>query len=171
MARLFGPARPPGILTRLLRRMVDPRFYLKAVMGVAVLGLLLLPSIADLVNMATKTAESDRGQCRILNVVDGDTVTLMCAVSGLGRARILGYDTPEKYAPKCTGEFLRAERASWALRTLIQQADRIEITHQGADQYGRELIVLKLDGMDVARAMIRAGHARQYGGGLRGSWC
>ncbi|MBL9051658.1 MAG: thermonuclease family protein [Tabrizicola sp.] len=168
---LFGPARPPGLLVRLLRRLVDPRFYLKAVMGVGLLGLILVPSIADLVNMATKTAESDQGECRILNVVDGDTLTLMCAASGLGRARILGYDTPEKYAPKCSGEFFKAERASWALRTLIQRADRIEISHQGADQYGRALIVLTLDGLDVARAMIRAGHARTYGGGLRGSWC
>jgi micrococcal nuclease len=69
------------------------------------------------------------------------------------------------------GEFLAAERAGWALRALIQKADQIEITHQGSDQYGRALVVVTLDGLDVARAMIRAGHARQYAGGLRGSWC
>jgi micrococcal nuclease len=171
MTRLFGPARPPGLLTLLLRRLVDPRFYLKAVMGVGMLGLVLVPSIADLVNAAMKTAASDQGLCRILNVIDGDTVTLMCQTSGMGRARITGYDTPEKYAPKCAGEFLAAEQASWALRTLIQKAERIEIVHQGIDRYGRVLIVLTLDGRDVARAMILAGHARQYGGGLRGSWC
>jgi micrococcal nuclease len=168
---LFGPARPPGFLVRLLRRMVDPRFYLKVVMGVAALGLVLLPSGADLVNAAMKVAASDRGQCRILNVVDGDTVTLMCAASGVGRARIMGYDTPEKYAPQCLGEFVAAEKATWALRTLIQKAGRIEFTHDGTDQYGRALVVLRLDGKDVTDAMIRAGHARRYGGGARGSWC
>ena len=72
---------------------------------------------------------------------------------------------------QCMAEFLAAERAAWALRTLIRKAKRIEITHQGTDKYGRALVVLILDGLDVARAMIRAGHARQYGGGPRGSWC
>lgn len=86
-------------------------------------------------------------------------------------ARLLGFDTPEKYAPKCLGEFLAAERASWHLRALIQRADRMVLVHQGTDQYGRALVRLEIDGVDVARLMIRGGHARQYGGGLRGSWC
>lgn len=156
---------------RLLRRLVSAKFWLKTFMGLGLLGFFLVPSIADLVNAVMRPVQSDHGQCRILNVVDGDTLTISCAASGLGRARILGYDTPEKYAPKCLGEFLAAERAAWALRTLIQKAERIEITHQGADQYGRSLVVVTLDGLDVAKSMIRAGHARAYGGGLRGSWC
>lgn len=168
---IFGPARPPGGVARVLWRLMSLRFWVKTLMGLAVLGLVVVPSVADLVNAVTRPATSDEGPCRILSVVDGDTVTLMCGESGIGRARILGYDTPEKYAPKCLDEFLAAERAGWALRTLIQKADQIEITHQGSDQYGRTLVVVTLDGLDVARAMIRAGHARQYAGGLRGSWC
>jgi micrococcal nuclease len=104
-------------------------------------------------------------------VVDGDTVTLMCPEEGMESARLLGFDTPEKYAPKCTAEFVAAEKASWALRTLIQKADRLEVAHEGTDQYGRALVRLTLDGQDVARLMIRAGHGRSYGGGPRGSWC
>jgi endonuclease YncB( thermonuclease family) len=113
----------------------------------------------------------DGGSCRILRVVDGDTVTLMCGEQGLESARLLGFDTPEKYAPQCLGEFLAAERASWALRTLIQKAERLELAHEGTDRYGRALVRLTLDGQDVARLMIRAGHARAYGGGPRGGWC
>jgi endonuclease YncB( thermonuclease family) len=168
---LFGPARPPGPITRLARRIADPRFYLRAVMSLGVLGLILVPTMADVFNAATRTAASDQGECRVLNVIDGDTVTLMCAASGLGRARITGYDTPEKYAPKCLSEFVAAEQATWALRTIIRKAERLEFTHDGTDQYGRALVVLRVDGQDVARLMIRAGHARQYGGGPRGSWC
>lgn len=168
---LFGPARPMGGVARVLWRLISLRFWVKTVMGLAVVGLVVVPSIADLVNAVTRPATSDEGPCRIISVVDGDTVTLMCGESGIGRARIVGYDTPEKYAPKCVGEFLAAERAGWALRTLIQKAGQIEIAHQGSDQYGRSLVVMTLDGLDVARAMIRAGHARQYAGGLRGSWC
>jgi micrococcal nuclease len=168
---LFGPARPPGAVTRALRRVVSARFLVKAVTGVGVAALVLLPMLADLVNAALKPVAGDSGSCRILNVVDGDTVTLMCPEEGVERARILGFDTPEKYSPKCVAEFVAAERAAWALRTLIQKADRLQLRHEGTDQYGRALVRLELDGQDVAGRMVRSGHARTYGGGPRGSWC
>ncbi len=171
MARLLRPARPPGLVTRLVRRVADPRFYLKLVMGLAVLGFFLVPTLADLANAALKPAASETGTCRILRVIDGDTVNLMCPEEGLESARLLGFDTPEKFSPACVGEFIAAERASWALRTLIQKADRLTITREGRDRFGRALVRLELDGQDVARSLIRAGHARTYGGGPRGSWC
>lgn len=154
-----------------MRRVIDPRFYLKLVIGVAVAGLVLVPTVADLVNAAMKTVASDQGDCRVIRVVDGDTVSMICPAEGMMSARLLGFDTPEKYAPKCLAEFVAAERASWALRTLIQKADRLSLTQEGTDQYGRALMRLEIDGVDVARLMIRAGHGRSYGGGLRGSWC
>ena len=171
MGWLFRPARPAGLVTRLVRRLVDPRFYLKAVIGLAVAGLVLVPTIADLVKAAMKTVASDQGECRVIRVVDGDTVSLICPEDGMQSARLLGFDTPEKYAPKCLSEFLAAERASWHLRALIQGADRMQLVHQGTDQYGRALVQLEIDGVDVARLMIRGGYGRAYGGGLRGTWC
>lgn len=171
MGRLFGPARPAGALTRLLRRLVDPRYYLRSVMTLAVLCLFILPTGADLWNAVMKTADSKFGPCHIISVIDGDTVTLICQDSGLERVQIAGYDAPEKYAPKCLGEFLAAEQASWALRTLIHKAKRIEILHQGLDVFRAAPVVIRLDGLDLTRAMVRSGHARAFGGGLRGSWC
>jgi micrococcal nuclease len=171
MGWLFGPARPAGGVTRVLRRLVDPRFYLKLVFGLAVAGLILVPTLADLVNAAMKTASSDQGDCRIIRVIDGDTVSLICPEDGMESARLLGFDTPEKYAPKCVDEFVAAERAGWHLRALIQRADRLVLRHEGRDQYGRVLVRLELDGVDVARTMVQDGFARTYGGGLRGSWC
>ncbi len=171
MARLLRPARPVGPVTRMLRRVLDPRFYLRLVMGLAVMALLVVPLLADLANAALKPVAGDGGTCRILRVVDGDTVSLMCPEEGMHSSRLLGFDTPEKYAPKCTGELLAAEQASWALRTLIQKADRLSLTHEGIDQYGRALVRLELDGQDVADLMVRKGVARRYGGGPRGSWC
>lgn len=171
MGWLFRPARPAGAVVRGLRRLADPRFYLKAVIGLAVGGLVLVPTIADLVNAAMKPIASDQGPCRVIRVIDGDTLSLICPEDGMISARLLGFDTPEKYAPHCLGEFLAAERASWHLRTLIQRGDRMVVTHRGTDKYGRALVALEIDGVDVARLMIRDGHARAYGGGLRGTWC
>jgi endonuclease YncB( thermonuclease family) len=171
MGWLLRPARPAGAVTRSLRRLMDPRFYLKLVLGLAVAGLVLVPTVADLVNAAMKPVASDQGTCRIFRVVDGDTVSLICPEDGMMSARLLGFDTPEKYAPKCVDEFVAAEQASWALRTMIQKADRIGLTQDGTDQYGRALVRLTLDGQDVARLMVQAGHGRVYGSGPRGSWC
>ncbi|MES2815570.1 MAG: thermonuclease family protein [Pseudomonadota bacterium] len=171
MGWLFRPARPAGPMVRGLRRLASPRFYLRGVIVVALGGLVLVPTIADLVNAGMKTVSSAQGDCRIIRVVDGDTLSLICPEDGMVSARILGFDTPEKYAPRCLGEFVAAEQASWALRTMIQKADRISLAQEGTDQYGRSLVKLEIDGVDVGRLMIRAGHARQYGGGLRGSWC
>lgn len=165
------PRRPPGPLTRLLRRIFNPLFYLKAVIGLSLIGLFVVPSIADLINAAMKPVQAADSSCRILRVVDGDTVTLMCAEEGMQSARLLGFDTPEKFSPQCTAEFVAAERAAWALRTMIQKADRLELRREGVDQYGRALVRLELDGQDVADRMIREGHGRRYGGGPRGSWC
>ena len=171
MRWLFRPARPAGAVTRAIRRLVDPLFYLKGVIALGLGGLVIVPTIADLVNAGMKTVASDQGTCRILRVIDGDTVSLICPEDGMVSARIVGFDTPEKYAPQSLDEFVAAEKASWALRTLIQKAERMSLTQDGTDQYGRMLVRLELDGVDVARLMIRAGHARQYGGGLRGTWC
>jgi endonuclease YncB( thermonuclease family) len=165
------PRRPPGPLIRFLERVLNPVFYLKLVLGLGIFALLILPTLADLVNAAMKPAVSAEGPCRIVRVTDGDTLTLMCPADGVHSARLLGYDTPERYAPQCLDEFLAAERATWALRTLIQKADRITLRKEGSDRYGRALVRLELDGQDVARLMIRAGHARAYSGGPRGSWC
>lgn len=165
------PRRPPGLLTGVLRRIASPVFYLKAVIGFGLFGLVLLPTLADLVNAAMKPVQGVDGTCRIVRVMDGDTVSLLCPEEGFESARLMGFDTPEKYSPKCMAEFVAAEKATWALRTLIQKADRLELKREGTDRYGRALVRLELDGVDVARLMIRGGHARQYGGELRGSWC
>ncbi|MCU0905597.1 MAG: hypothetical protein MUE83_17275, partial [Tabrizicola sp.] len=61
MGWLLRPARAPGAVSRGLRRLVDPRLYLKLVLGLAVAGLVLVPTLADLVNAGMKTVASDQG--------------------------------------------------------------------------------------------------------------
>ena len=165
------PQRPRPWWRRLLDRILDPVFYLKLVMILAGLGLIVLPYGADVLNATLKTVQSETGACRVLLVVDGDTVKLICPGSGVETARIMGYDSPEKFSPRCTSELVAAERATWALRGMIFDAKVLSASHHGTDRYGRALVVIRLDGVDLARRMIRAGHGRAYAGGLRGGWC
>lgn len=169
--RLIGPARSVGSATRFLRRVLDPVFYIRTAMAVIFVGLVTLPLGTDLVIAALKPVDSPEGVCRILFVQDGDTVILTCPGWGMERARLLGLDAPEKFTPKCMAELVAAEKAAWALRGMILKADRVAMTNEGEDGTGRALVRLTIDGETVALPMIRAGHARIYGGGLRGSWC
>lgn len=107
--------------------------------------------------------------CRVGYVYDGDSVELICGERG-ATARILGLDAPELRG-RCPAESRAAEAAKRALAGLVRAADRIEIRLSGQDKYGRDLIGLTLDGTDAADLMIRAGHARRYGGGARAGWC
>jgi micrococcal nuclease len=104
-------------------------------------------------------------------VIDGDTVSLICPEDGMVSARLMGFDTPEKYAPKCLGEFWRRNGPRGIAGADPAGGPDEADVHRGTDRYGRALVELEIDGVDVARLMVRTGHARAYGGGLRGSWC
>lgn len=153
----------------LLRRVADPVFYLKAVIAVAALGLVILPLLAD-VGVAAISARGTDG-CRVVSVTDGDTVRLWCPAHGLEKARLTGFDTPEAFSPKCASEFARATAATWYLRSLLIEADKISIRRGDTDRYGRRLVSMRIDGIPLSRLMIRAGHARAYNGGPRSGWC
>ena len=110
--------------------------------------------------------------CRVVGVVDGDTVGLHCpGETGIGRARVLGYDTPEIFSPKCLSETIRGTIAKWSLRLALWRAERIDVYRSGTDRYDRDLVRLSIDGADVAPRMIGAGLARPYAGGRRQGWC
>lgn len=120
----------------------------------------------DVVNGSMKA----KSRCSIAMVMDGDTVKIDCPDSGINTARIMGYDAAEKNA-RCISEFIKATRATWALRLMLWRARTIEISLNGKDRYDRFLILLRVNGKDVAHAIIDTGLARIYSGGRRGSWC
>jgi micrococcal nuclease len=111
------------------------------------------------------------GACRINRVVDGDTVGIVCPPSGPERGRLMGFDTPELFSPRCVSELVAAERAKWVLRSKLWSAKTVRIETHGHDRYDRRLIRVYLDGRDVSGAMISGGYARPYDGGPRGGWC
>jgi micrococcal nuclease len=151
------------------RRLSGPRAYLTCVIVAALAGLVLLPLIADAA-AALSGARSSAG-CRVLRVIDGDTVTLWCPGEGLERLRLTGYDAPEKTEPGCPSELARGVAATWALRALLLRGGELSVRREGRDRYGRMLAAVSVDGRPVADRMVASGHARRYSGGPREEWC
>ncbi|MDD9922409.1 MAG: thermonuclease family protein [Boseongicola sp.] len=146
----------------------NPRFYLKWLFIVGVL-FFVTPIAADGVNLGIGAKDADG--CRVARVVDGDTVTIWCPIMRLERVRVVGYDTPEKFSPLCATELVKAVAAEWHLRWMLATNEKLSIGWQTFDRYDRRLAVLELNGVDVARLMVRTGYARSYDGGSREGWC
>lgn len=118
--------------------------------------LLALPTLA----LACGTVTFDLGSvqprqsgARVERVVDGDTVVL----SGLGKARLIGVDTPEVYGGvECYG---RAASA-YAKRTLTGRRVRWRYDVEHRDRYDRALVYLWLDdGRFFNSMLVREGYA------------
>jgi endonuclease YncB( thermonuclease family) len=127
----------------------------------------VLPPVADFV-AGSAPAQAD---CPVVQVVDGDTVDFRCPERGLVRVRLDGFDAPELFSPGCVSEAGAAVAAQWYLRRTLWGADRVELRFGGGDRYGRAVAAVRIDGEDLARRMIAAGHGRAYSGGRRGGWC
>jgi endonuclease YncB( thermonuclease family) len=108
--------------------------------------------------------------CAIIRVVDGDTIKMQCPTS-FGAVRLLGYDTPETFQPKCTEEKELGEQATRVLRNVLSSARQIEPHVKGIDKYNRHLVKLVVDGQPLAKIMIDKGLAVPYSGGKRIDWC
>ncbi len=89
-------------------------------------------------------------------VVDGDTV----ALARLGRARLIGIDTPEVYGQvECYGR-----QASAFTKRLLAPGTRVYVRlgTEPRDRYGRALVYLwRRDGLFVNRELALRGYAQQ----------
>lgn len=99
----------------------------------------------------------------VLNVVDGDTVTV--DYRGGVSVRVIGIDTPETVSPSVPDECGGQEASREARRLLAgtSVAVRYDPTQSRVDRYGRPLVYLRVPGLgDYGRAMIRRGLATEY---------
>ncbi|MFN3643422.1 MAG: thermonuclease family protein [Gemmobacter sp.] len=164
-------AAPPPVPPQPVRAAADRRFHSRNRIALALaLAILALP-IADGALTAGLTDRAAGSDCRILSVIDGDTVTLWCAGTGTARARLAGFGAPEVFSPRCTAEWQAGMAATWALRRMLWSAGETRVLREGTDRYGRILAAVSIDGAPLARRMIAAGHARPYAGGPRQGWC
>ncbi len=116
-------------------------------------------------------AASAAGQaCRVTEVTDGDTLKLSCG-GKVHRVRLLGYDTPETFQPKCRAERALGLRAAQALRDLVASGPVTSVLFDGRDRYGRDLAQVAIGGRDVKLYMLSTGLALPYSGRRRPDWC
>lgn len=130
------------------------------------LTLLVLWSAAD--HFAPYHGVASAG-CRIGFVYDGDTLELLCDGQSL-TARLQGFDAPETRSPKCAAEAAWGHRATQRLRALVKRPG-VQVFRDGYDKYRRALVVLTIDGRDVASIMVAEGLAVAYHGEARRNWC
>lgn len=104
---------------------------------------------------------AERVNARRLRAIDGDTVWL---VDHNGRIiekfRLLGMNAPETRGFRAIFEGRRGERAKKNMRSILSAGQTAEIHRRGKDVYGRTLAHITVDGTDIARTMLRRGHAR-----------
>jgi endonuclease YncB( thermonuclease family) len=107
----------------------------------------------------------------VVRVIDGDTVDLDCLGEGRFRARLMGFDTPETYNPRCSAEAVLGQAATRRLRALVSDGRQIAAQLGRWDRYERRLVQLSVDGRDVGARLIAEGLALPYQGGRRPDWC
>ena len=101
---------------------------------------------------------------RVLDVVDGDTVTVAYRGSEVS-VRVIGIDTPETVHPSVPVECGGPQASATASRLLAGKKVRLVFDpSQGrTDYYGRTLAYLEAPGVgDFGLAMIRRGRAAEY---------
>lgn len=111
----------------------------------------------------------ERGRGIDLRAIDGDTVEIRMTRE---RVRLANIDTPESGdRARCSAERVAAETATRAIASLIGEARTVKVTRTGrVDAYGRTIGAVLVDGRDLGRLMIEAGHARPWRG-RREPWC
>jgi endonuclease YncB( thermonuclease family) len=114
----------------------------------------------------------------ITRVIDGDTVGIQATwlpapLKPELSIRVFGVDTPEKgHRAQCPSEAQRGEAASAFTKAQINASSNRQIVLMDWDKYGgRVLGDVVLDGKSLRQMLIANGHAREYYGEAKTSWC
>jgi endonuclease YncB( thermonuclease family) len=114
----------------------------------------------------------------LTRVVDGDTVAFQAnflpdPLKKELSIRVFGVDTPEKgHRAACPSEAARGEAASAFTKAAVNASTKRQIILMEWDKYGgRVLGDVVLDGKSLRQLLISNGHAREYYGEAKQSWC
>jgi endonuclease YncB( thermonuclease family) len=114
----------------------------------------------------------------ITRVIDGDTVAFQAdflppPLKPELSIRVYGVDTPEKgFRAQCPSEAARGAAATEFTKKVIAAAQYRQIVLIDWDKYGgRVLGDVILNGQSLRMMLIQNGHAREYYGEAKTSWC
>ncbi len=136
----------------------------------ALAGCAATPNSSRTINAIAFIPSRDSPRCAITSIVDGDTIKVACGDRS-GTARLIGFDAPESYRPRCQAEKRAGHHATKRLEWLLGHAHTIAPDVRGKDKYGRTLLHLELDGVGLDKLMVSEGLAVYYSGGKRIDWC
>lgn len=136
--------------------------------------LLLVPMLA----FAQRTPQGVTYDAQIVRVTDGDTVVIFASflpppLKPELAVRIYGVDTPEKgFRAQCDREKARGEAASAFTKNLVNISSQHQVILYAWDKFGgRVLGDIVLNGQSLRAQLIANGHAREYYGDAKQSWC
>ena len=100
---------------------------------------------------------------RSLCVIDGDTLWVLSPDrTAYEKVRLQNVNAPELRRPRSRRELNRAVAATEFLRNSIGKARSATIRRRGKDRYKRTLARIAIDGQDLDRMLVRAGHAQRW---------
>jgi endonuclease YncB( thermonuclease family) len=141
-------------------------------------ALLLVPVLAFAQTTAPKEPAGVEYTAKIVRVSDGDTIViaapyLPAPLKPELAVRIYGVDTPEKgHRAACPAEAAAAEKASAWTKTLVASSAQHQVILYKWDKFGGRVIGdIVVNGQSVRRGLIANGHAREYYGEAKTSWC
>lgn len=90
----------------------------------------------------------------VVNIADGDTITILDSSKNQHKIRLFGIDAPEKAQPfgNAAKKFTSSLAASKIAKVIVYDTDR----------YGRSVGVVIVDGKNVNQSLIKEGLAWQY---------
>jgi endonuclease YncB( thermonuclease family) len=140
--------------------------------------LLIVPALAFAQVKAPKEPQGVTYDAKIIRVTDGDTIVIAAPYLPLPlrpqlAVRIYGVDTPEKgHRAQCPAEAAAAEKASAWTQTLVSSSQQHQVILYKWDKFGGRVIGdIVVNGQSVRRGLIANGHAREYYGDAKVSWC
>jgi endonuclease YncB( thermonuclease family) len=140
--------------------------------------LILLALLLSTSAFATSDKNGVTYDVKIIRVNDGDTVTISAPwvpapMKKEIAIRVYGVDTPEKgWRAKCESENQRALGSSLFTARMMDDAKHHQVVLMGWDKFGGRILGdFILDGKSLRHALIEAGHAREYFGDAKQSWC
>lgn len=140
--------------------------------------LIFLMSMVMACSSTASINDSNFGSIRVSSVdsiYDGDTFRvnvnqLHPLIGERIPIRVAGIDTPE-IRGKCKKEKKLAQQAKQFTASAIRKSQSIELHNLKRGKYFRVLADVKLNGYDLAQALIERGLAVPYQGGKKVDWC